>query len=69
MKGLILNDKHEIFNIYKSQCATCIRFDMFEYSCEAFPKGIPNNLLTGETTHLVPFDGQRNTLVYKPKRS
>lgn len=64
MKDLILNDKHEIFNNYKSQCATCKRFDIFKYTCAAFPEGVPDSLLTGAITHLIPITGQSNNLVY-----
>jgi hypothetical protein len=33
--------------------------------CNAFPFGIPNDILSGKNLHSVPYDGQENTLVYE----
>jgi hypothetical protein len=62
-----LDDRHQIYFIYKSVCTHCKYFEYKYYSCEAFPNGIPNNILSGESNHLTPTKNQNNTIVYKAK--
>lgn len=58
-----INDRHELFSPYTSQCAKCIFLDIFEYTCKAFPKGIPDKLLSGEEKHnQVRTDQKGNTI-------
>ena len=47
-RGKSLDDRHEILNVYRSQCAHCKRDD---YYCPAYPDGIPDELLEGDATH------------------
>lgn len=61
----ILNDRHQIHEIYKSLCTTCVYFDSFNYRCEAFPKGIPDKYLTGEAEHLQIDPEQVGETVYQ----
>lgn len=52
----VLNDMHQIFNIYKSQCAKCALFEDYRYRCKAFPDAIPEDLLSGESHKCVDFE-------------
>lgn len=63
----ILDDRHEIFNLYKSQCATCRHYCRDKYSCAAFPTGIPNAILAGEKQHNDIIYGQQGRIVYSAK--
>lgn len=69
MKGdiNILDDRHEIFNLFKSQCATCRHYRIFEYSCRAFPGGIPEPILQGDKRHDAVMPGQEGDTVYSSK--
>lgn len=46
-----INDRHEYLNLYASQCPRCIHFNSDNYTCDAFPVEIPNNILSGENNH------------------
>ncbi len=35
-------------------------------TCAAFPEGIPEEILSGKTSHKEPFPGQENDLVLTP---
>lgn len=52
-----------------SQCSHCHNYDS-EYpgTCPAFfPDRIPQNILSGESTHESPVDGQKiNTVLFEP---
>ena len=43
------------------QCATCARYrglnDKFRPSCDAYPDGIPEGIITGLVDHRLPQDG------------
>lgn len=47
----ILDDRHEILNIYGSQCGRCKHFIQNDYYCPAYPEGIPDGLLEGNASH------------------
>lgn len=34
-------------------------------ACEAFPKGIPDEIAYGDNKHLTPLSGQKNAIVYE----
>lgn len=63
----ILDDRHEIFNLYVSQCANCVHFKN-GYICPAFPNGIPENLLEGTQQHNSLIKGQTGDYVFIDKR-
>ena len=69
MKGdiNILDDRHEIFNMYMSQCATCRHYDRDNYSCRAFPDGIPELILQGNKRHDAVIPGQEGETIYSAK--
>jgi len=48
---IILDDRHQDFAMYKSQCGRCKHLDSIELSCKAFPKGVPMALLSGKISH------------------
>lgn len=64
-----LDDRHEIFSIYESQCANCVHFVNSEYVCKAFPAGIPNSLLTGEEKHNSLIKGQTGNTTFQSNES
>jgi hypothetical protein len=48
-------------------CFNCIHFiDNGRYTCQAFPQGIPDEVLTGENDHSQPLPAQDNEIVYTP---
>jgi hypothetical protein len=47
-----------------TQCLGCKHFIAFGY-CLAFPKGIPNEQITGEAQHDAVLPGQVGTYVYE----
>lgn len=50
---------------FEHNCVRCEHYDG-KSACAAFPKGIPEVLLTGEVSHTEPFDGDRGIL-FTPK--
>lgn len=63
-----MNDKHEYFNPYLSQCGECIFFDWSNsWTCKAFPKGIPDNILKGDQKHNKPVQGQEGSTIFTPE--
>jgi len=61
----IIDDRHEIFRPYIASCPNCRHgFDSIDFSCHAFPKGIPDKILAGKHKHQVPVKGQVNDLVF-----
>jgi hypothetical protein len=50
-KNIILDDRHEWLNIYKSKCHKCKYFEEWDFFCQAFPNGIPDKYLSGDKFH------------------
>lgn len=46
------------------QCITCKRYH-FEAACEAFPDGIPYEIISGQVDHAKPYNGDGG-LQYNP---
>jgi len=65
---VILDDRHEVFNLYKSQCANCVHYKD-DYSCPAFPEGIPFDILDGSKTHDLKRSGQIGNLTFTERIS
>ncbi|WP_080903351.1 hypothetical protein [Parabacteroides sp. Marseille-P3160] len=63
----ILDDRHEIFNQYLSQCAFCKHFKD-GYTCAAFPDGIPDDLLEGIKKHNSIIKSQTGNLLFSKKK-
>jgi hypothetical protein len=49
--NFIIDDRHELLNIYKSKCLNCKYFEEWDFYCQAFPKGIPDEYLSGDKFH------------------
>jgi hypothetical protein len=47
------------------QCATCRNY-LDDLKCKAFPKRIPNEILTGKRSHTRPYPGD-NGILYDPE--
>lgn len=60
-----LDDRHEVFNMYKSLCANCRHYDG-EFGCSAFPNGIPEHFLTGDKRHTTITENQTGDDVFEP---
>ena len=48
---LTIDKGFEVFSPYTSKCAKCVLFELSEFSCKAFPEGIPDYFLNGEQIH------------------
>ena len=46
-------------------CFRCKNYRRFKGGCLAFPKGIPNIIISGENQHSQPLKGQRNKIVFE----
>ena len=47
-------------------CFKCKHFKQFEGNCSAFPKGIPDEITSGENEHSEKLPGQKTDLVFEP---
>ena len=65
-EAYVLDDRHEVFNIYKSLCASCRHYNG-EYACAAFPDGIPERFLTGEESHKAIIETRVGEFTYQAK--
>lgn len=64
----ILDDRHEVLNLYKASCVKCKHFKKDTFNCVAFPDAIPYNILSGENKHLEPTGEQTgNSIVFTAK--
>jgi hypothetical protein len=59
-----LDDRHEVFSIYQSQCSYCKHFKD-GYTCVAFPKAIPDTLLSAIEKHNKPIKGQTGDTTFE----
>lgn len=64
IKSNTLDDRHEIFNRFKSLCAECRHYDG-HYGCAAFLCGIPEDFLTGDKQHTEVVKDQHGTDVFE----
>lgn len=56
---------YEKDEIKLAPCVSCRRKSPFGPSCEAFPSGIPEDILVGDNDHRQPFPGDGG-LTYDP---
>lgn len=47
-------------------CLRCKHFDEFGGGCEAFPAGIPQEIVNGDNMHEKPLEDQGNEIVFEP---
>lgn len=50
-RGMILDDRCQIFNRYESPCGSCKHNQADDYYCSAYPDGIPDELLLRKVQH------------------
>ena len=60
-----LDDRHQYFNHFGSDCGSCRHYIDNEYCCAAFPDEIPLEIQSGEVKHRTPMEGQGNEIVYE----
>lgn len=48
-------------------CFECVHFRPNRGGCDAFPDGIPDEIL-GTNKHSKPIPGQKNKIVFEPKK-
>ena len=65
-KEYILNDRHQVLNVYSSHCGNCVHLDNGQFTCPAYPEGVPNDLLEGKRPHYDIIKGQTGKTVYEP---
>jgi len=53
----------EVINLV---CFNCKHFREFEGGCDAFPKGIPAEITSGENPHDKPLPNQKNNITFTP---
>ena len=46
-------------------CFKCKHFRRFEGGCDAFPDGIPDEIISGENEHSKPLSFQTNDIVFE----
>lgn len=64
----ILDDTSAYYNLYEAPCIGCSHhFDHDKLICDAFPKGIPEIILSGKDRHAKVLKGQKNNITYSPK--
>ena len=66
-KHTTIDDRHEVFRMYESQCTTCKHFHADDYYCRAFPDGIPDSILSGKQKHDNVLKSQVGEYVYIEK--
>lgn len=67
---ITIDYKHEIFNMYSSPCRMCNNdFNINKYTCEAFPHGIPDEILSGHNQHKEKHPYQTNNITFKSKKT
>lgn len=49
----------------KLVCIDC-KFFNIGIACKAFPKGIPDEIISGDNDHTKPLKGQENNIVFEP---
>ena len=60
-----LDDRHEVYQPYTASCSRCRQeFNSIDFTCQAFPEGIPEEILAGDNKHRVPIKDQVNNLVF-----
>jgi hypothetical protein len=47
-------------------CFNCKHFREYEGGCDAFPKGIPTEITSGENPHNKPLENQGNNITFTP---
>lgn len=52
---------------YSSKCSQCKHFDSVEFTCTAYPVGIPSWFLSGQKEHLTVQRDQKGTVVFTAK--
>lgn len=60
----ILKEIMEAFNLVCFKCKHMENWDGF--GCEAFPNGIPDEIVSGHNKHTKPLPDQGNNIVFEP---
>lgn len=60
----ILDDREFLLNRLLSKCVNCKHFKKWDFFCEAFPNGIPDEYLSGEKEHTTKDSRQVGNTVF-----
>lgn len=60
----ILDDREFLLNRLLSKCVNCKHFKEWDFFCEAFPNGIPDEYLSGEKEHTTKDSRQVGNTVF-----
>ena len=63
--GFILDDRSVWYPAYGTQCSICKYFRKWDYFCEAYPDGIPDELLEGKAKHDEVRPDQTGVIVFE----
>lgn len=67
-KEYILNDTTAYYNLYETPCIGCSHhFEHDKLTCDAFPKGIPDVILSGKNKHTEVLKEQKNDITYSSR--
>lgn len=67
-KRKLIDDSTLNYDLYTLPCMKCQhrnKFFVTEFTCKAFPKGIPDEILMQEVGHKKKHSKQKNSIVYQ----
>jgi hypothetical protein len=65
LKNTVLDDRHQVFDVYSSPCSICKHFQRDDFYCPAYPEGIPDSLLSGKEQHNQVRKDQKGTTIFE----
>lgn len=66
MKNFELDKGLETYSSIKSKCSKCLFLDIADFTCHAFPDGVPGIYLSGESIHDKVVDSQKGDYIFTP---
>lgn len=66
MENFELDKSFETYSSTKSKCSKCLHLDVADFTCLAFPNGVPGIYLSGEAIHDKVVDRQISDYIFTP---
>lgn len=66
MNKIEIDKRFDKFAPYRSRCSGCAYLDLADFTCNAFPEGIPDKYLTGDDIHNKVVKRQKGDYVFTP---